>query len=290
MTSFLTWFEARPLAVLGNAIRREAWTYWLRRITGGIWQILDEDLNALRVVSGSDFSSEDFFAEDWTTDPLGTVRDVCARRGGERRFVPPGIGLTGNPSSASVDLVATIGAGVPDGTWQILFFLDGAFVGELEATEPGKYTLPVACDPTAIARAWIDVTSRLPLPFWKSHAEWRLVFGDGSYDTINLAADFPGGGFLDPPGWPYGAGVTYGPYSGNRWIYSHADDPASADDDLAINGVKLFPDDIANTINGGATTFLHFLPAGSTMAVNVWNAGGGYGAGGSLRLYNRPLP
>ena len=64
----------------------------------------------------------------------------------------------------------------------------------------------------------------------------------------------------------------------------------SADDDLAINGVKIHPDNLAGyVVPGGATEMLLFLPSGQTFTLNIWNAGGNMWGHGYLRLYNRPI-
>lgn len=293
MSAFLTWAAARDLALSGTPVRRDGWAtdvdpIWLERRTG-LWVLTDANHALVRVADAEWFTSEEFFAEDWTTDAPGTARDVCEIEPPKPIFFPPGLGVSGSFSLTGVTLFADLGASSPSGVYLIRFFLDGVFVGSQEADGPGRYSVSVTTDPTAVRRAWIDVESRLPLPKWSGHAEWDLAYGDGSYIAIPLAPDFPSGGYLDPAGWPYGAGVTYGPFSGNRWIYSHASNPAGADDDLAIDGVILYGDSSANYVNGGATTFLHYLPAGQTMVVNVWNAGGQYWAIGELRAYNRPL-
>ena len=108
-----------------------------------------------------------------------------------------------------------------------------------------------------------------------------------SFFAINLLADFPAGPSVGYHGL-YGA-RTYGPYADLRFVYSHASDPACADDDLVINGVVLYPDDFANPINGGATTLFLVLRAGDIFSVNIRNAGGPCSGSGSLRLYNRPI-
>ena len=79
---------------------------------------------------------------------------------------------------------------------------------------------------------------------------------------------------------------------------------AAADDDLAINGTLVNPDNIAGYVwpqppydiynpgaAGGQTKLLLHLPAGDTFTMNIWNGtyGGNCGGYGLLRLYNRPL-
>lgn len=295
MTSFLTWPEARALAQFGQLIRREAATTWIRRTAGGLWQVIDGDFVVLRVVSEDDFLTADFYAEDWTTDPIGTVRDVCARRAAVRRFIPPGLGLTGEiTGTTSLDLTADIGQTLPAGGWVLSFYFGGAHVGDIEAPDPGRYTQAVDVDFTAFASAssietMVIAKSRLPLPVWRMVSTWIYRFpGTPTYINIDLPTAFPYNGGA-APGWPYGAGVNFGPYSDDRWVYSHSADPAQCDDDLAINSVLINPNSLAGYVVGTSTTLLHVLPAGEILNLNVWNTGGPSWAVGSLRLYDRPI-
>lgn len=309
MSAYLSWGEAAGLALAGTPVRRDAWTeaspVWLER-RPGLWVLTDERHAVVRVVDAEWFTSDEFYGNDWTTDPPGTVRDVCLLNPPRPEFRPPGIGLLGEIEAATIALHADIGESFPAGAYMIRFFLDGTLVGSLEAAAAGRYTVTVAVDPETYlrasrvrVRAWIDVSSSLPLPAWTGHAEWETVLSPATwpwpgYEAVNLAPLFPD---LYPAynveGWYSGnaAGVTIGPFSGNRWVYSHADDPAAADDELAINGVILFQNDAADPINGGLTTLLHVLPAGQTFRVNVWNGIhlGYCWASGQLRLYSRPI-
>jgi hypothetical protein len=89
--------------------------------------------------------------------------------------------------------------------------------------------------------------------------------------TIDLGATFPpkvGG-----PAEYYGA-VTFGPYPFTAEIWSRSTNPAGANDDLAINGTLIFPDNDSNEINGGADTLLATVAGGSTWTVDVRNRAG----------------
>lgn len=111
---------------------------------------------------------------------------------------------------------------------------------------------------------------------------------DPSYTEINLQAHFPA---RYDVGKYYGA-QEFGPYSGWRFIYSHSDNPASANDDLIINGTAINVDGHDDNVFGGATTLLLVLPPGFTFTVDILNNtayGGEAGGGGALRLYNRLL-
>jgi hypothetical protein len=296
-TSYLTWPEARALAQLGQLIRREAGTTWLRRAAGGLWQVLNASFVVLRVVSENDFLTEDYYAEDWTTDPIGTVRDVCARRAAVRRFIPPGLGLSGEiTGTTSLSLTADLGETLPSGSWTLAFYFGGTHVGDVEAPEPGRYSQDVEIDYSAFGTAssietMVVAKSRLPLPVWRMVTPWLYRFvSAGSYINIDLATYFPFNGWA-PVGWPYGAaGFDFGPYTEDRWVYSHADDPAFVDDDLAINGVLINPNSLAGYIYGPDTTLLHVIPAGEVLNLNVWHNVGAVSEGaGSLRLYDRPI-
>jgi hypothetical protein len=134
-----------------------------------------------------------------------------------------------------------------------------------------------------------------PKPSWPMQGRTPLlvtaehfVLPPLSYISVPLAPLFPPGGFVDPAGFPYPA-QTIGPYPEKRWVYSHADNPAVADDDFYFNGEPYEANNFAGPINGGATTLILVLPAGGTFTVRIWNAGGSYGASGELRLYTRPL-
>ena len=108
----------------------------------------------------------------------------------------------------------------------------------------------------------------------------------GYYDSLNMATEFPAGGFLDPAGYPYGSGgKIYGPYSGDRFLYSHSSNPINVDDVFLLNNIPVDGNPYAHVVNGGLTTFLYYLPEGQRFNLNVYNAGGSYGAAGELRLY-----
>ena len=309
MSAFLTWPEARDLALGGVPIRRDAWVTadppsWLEHRTG-LWVLTDLRHALVRAVDAGWFKSAEFYAWDWTTDAPGTARDVCQiDPPAVVAFQPPGVGLEGVIGSTTIDLNADIGASSPAGVYTINYFLDGVFVGTREATHSGRYTLTTAFTATAgESRAWIDVRSSLPLPTWTGHAEW--VRPAASYFTIDLGVEFPNRsvGGLD---W-WGDPKIFGPYSDARWVYTHLGDgelAAQANDDLAINGGLVNPDNIAGYVwpqppygiydagaVGGQTKMLLYLAMGQSFTMNVWN--GSYGGDcygyGLLRIYNRPV-
>jgi hypothetical protein len=109
-----------------------------------------------------------------------------------------------------------------------------------------------------------------------------------------MALYFPYGGYSDPPGFYYSE-RTFGPYPIGLYMASHADNPIGVDDQLIFNGAVLdIGSGYAHTLFGGATTVFHYLPAGSTFTLNVYNTGGSYGAVGQLRMYTTdptvPIP
>ena len=186
MSSYLTWTEARDLALAGTPVRRDSWPTegidtpptWLER-RPSLWVLTDIRHAVMRVVDAVWFDSAEFYANDWTTDPPGTERDVCLLDPPRPAFVPPGLALTCEPGTTTITLHADIGASSPAGVFTISFFLEGVLVGTLEAAAPGRHSLTVAFDPADYAfarlRAWIDVRASLPLPSWTGHAEWERV-------------------------------------------------------------------------------------------------------------------
>ncbi len=384
MSSYLTWTEARALALAGTPVRREGWPdvgielvpAWLEH-RPGLWVLTDARHAVMRVVDEDWFGSAEFYAQDWTTDDLGTERDVCLLpppRAAVIRFVPPGIGLTGVVDAGTLTLYADIGQMSPAGVCGLEFLVNGVVVGFCEAPVAGRYMVSVAvadiyqqsdligdfvvwypgystgiahvaaatmtnengvtvawrwsgvqevvaewspvrlhapvtfsggeiriswdndtewrravvAGPTPIS-AMLRVRTSLPLPAWDGVARWGdVVPAPVEMLSIDLGELFPNDYQNYPEGW-LGDWVTCGPYSEDRWLYSHADNPAAADDDLGIDGVAVYSDGYASYLNGGATTLLRFLPAGQTFTVNIWNSGGWCYASGELRLYSHEL-
>ncbi len=202
MSSFLTWPQARDLALAGTPVRRDAWLAadppsWLEHRTG-LWVLTDLRHALVRVVDAGWFALAEFYANDWTTDPPGTPRDICQIDPPKPVFVPPGIMLTGVPGMTSIGLHADVGASVPAGVFTIEYFLDGVHVGSVEAAGPGRYTLTAPFSFAAFTisgrcRAWIDVTSSLPLPAWTGHAEWSMPDDLPEQNSANWFV-----GFSDP--------------------------------------------------------------------------------------------
>lgn len=119
------------------------------------------------------------------------------------------------------------------------------------------------------------------------------------YEEIALEPLFPGGGFTDPPGYPYGV-YSLPPAPFDRWIYSPSDNPASVDNNLEINGQRVVfppiagsidgqPYSVAGLLNGGETTLLAFIPANTSWTLTLYNGGGSYSANGVLRLFRSPI-
>lgn len=65
----LTWFEARALARLTRAVRREQWRKWLLW-RSYVWMIHEviEGVESLRVARAEDFGAGEFLAKDWTDE------------------------------------------------------------------------------------------------------------------------------------------------------------------------------------------------------------------------------
>jgi hypothetical protein len=112
---------------------------------------------------------------------------------------------------------------------------------------------------------------------------WRSIVQGGVPDTSYIESSPPWG--FNLPGDVGASNLPdhiLGPYADDRWLFTG---DIGADDDLMVDGVKVFEDGWANQVGGG-NVFLKFLPKGSTARINVWNAGGWTGASGALRLYS----
>src|SRR5947208_2261001 len=64
----LDWFSARELAAQGKYIRRCGWTNKWLVLWRGLWWCMGAAYS--RVVQATDYSADDFTANDWTTIPL----------------------------------------------------------------------------------------------------------------------------------------------------------------------------------------------------------------------------
>lgn len=266
---------------------RDRWISWWAGLYW-LWEAGES-----RIVEAGDFTLADFDALDWTDEF-------------SEEFLPPDLSVTVDIARTSLAVHVDVGEFWPaGGEFELVWWLEDWRLGTATITAPGRYTANVvfsalSSSDQAKVRWWLSIYSprllvaaeltALPPVEWEARAEWVMNFPtQPEFHALDMATLFPGGGWTDPPGWPYGAGVTVGPYPDDRWLYSHADDPIQCDDDLAVDGVILFGNNLAGPVNGGQTTFLHFLPAGETVAVNIWNAGGSYWGAGTLRLYNRPI-
>ncbi|MEI6035096.1 MAG: hypothetical protein WCS65_12565 [Verrucomicrobiae bacterium] len=209
MSSYLTWPEARALALAGTPVRRDGWPTlgtetppaWLERRTG-LWVLTGSRHAVMRVADAGWFGSEEFFAKDWTTDAPGTERDVCLvapPRAAVLRFVPPGIGLTGALVGATLTLSADIGQMSPAGVCGLEFLVNGVSVGFAEAATAGRYSVSVPVEGLAgsglVLSAMLRVRTSLPLPAWEGIARWemRLIVADffaGYLDSGTLFARY----------------------------------------------------------------------------------------------------
>lgn len=115
---------------------------------------------------------------------------------------------------------------------------------------------------------------------------WRSIAQGVVPDSQRLEVS-PGWGVIDE-NVPAGAGnlpdFTVGPYDSDYLVFSGN---LEVDDDLVIDGQRVFADDTAGPIVWGSNVFLKFLQAGQTLTLNIWNSGGstGQNPGGSLYLY-----
>ena len=277
----LTWEEVRAVALDGAKVRRESWSQWLACSTG-IWRLLDRSGNPVRVVSATDFQSADYLACDWTTDPIGTVRDVCSLPPPTpvSTFTPPSISLSIGTNS----LTATLGASSPSGSYQLQFLVNGSTVGVVEATA-GATT--ISTDLGFVVNAQVIATSRLPLPAWSGYATALRVVPIGtvlSTSSISYSTTSPGiTSFGGPPLFAI-TGGSVGPIEPVETITNTWSSPVlvtisgSVDDDVAFNGAiytpgqNLEPYWASNTVSGAHSFTAAFtLAPGASLAIGCRN-------------------
>lgn len=120
-------------------------------------------------------------------------------------------------------------------------------------------------------------------------AMWRSISQGVAPDTSYVQSS-PGWGVIRSS--PVGVGGlpdhVLGPYDQDYWVFSGS---LQVDDDLVVDGVTVFADNLAGPIGGG-NVFLKFLPKGKTLTLNIWNSGGqtGQNPGGALYLYPSGAP
>lgn len=304
MTTFLlTWPQAHDLALSGKLVRRESWTHWLRHTTG-LWEIVDATGTLLRVVAAGDFSAPDFQANDWTTDPIGTVRDVCLVDPPSyiKTFVPPS-------SSAKIDfsqgIIVTLGPSVPSGSYQLRAYLNGDFVGFAEVYDNSTTTIPCAFPTYGVTYyARVVIVSRLPLPTWANTIRAEAYLEDtrppGFAVTSLLDASalniIPGGANAS---LTYAASYLAMAASAGITLTNTLSRPVtlvvtgSADDDVMFNGAVYQPDTYFYTYGGlvywswnavGRRNAAHGFSYTTTLApwASLLIQGQDNGAGGSI--------
>jgi hypothetical protein len=114
---------------------------------------------------------------------------------------------------------------------------------------------------------------------------WRSIVQGGVPNTPYIKVS-PGWETI----WYTGVGdknlpdYVVGPYNKDYWVFSG---DLEVDDDLVIDGQRVFADDTAGPIVWGSNVFLKFLRSGQTLTLNVWNSGSstGQNPGGGLYLY-----
>ena len=290
----LTWFEALVLAVRGSFVRREgmgvppdlilvplfgvidpsspvmSWICY----QNGLWYACDQNKSLMRVIAASDFQSADYQADDWTTDPVGTVRDTCKLPAPVPIFVPPSLSLS--LSIGSGTLTAILGSSSPAGSFQLEFFLNGVSVALTEAVS-GATTISTSLPSSGTICVSVVATSRLPLPAWTASV-YELIFIPPPSFAVNTGAD--GTTVNVAAGAAYsslGYSVSYGAGADSAGLTIH--NPlshavtltivGSCDDDVKFNGMTYEPDSYnASGVFTGIYGHGTFLNGG----------GGGFGA------------
>ena len=281
----LTWEEVRAVALDGAKVRRESWTQWVSYTTG-IWRLLDRSLNPIEVITAGDFGSADYQANDWTTDPIGTTRDVCViDPPNHNQFTPPSLSLSIGYDAGT--LTAVLGASLPSGSYQLRFLVNGETVGLVEATT-GATTISVSYAGLLTINATVVAVSRLPLPSWSGIATDRLVIpvppSGTLLSTSTIAYTCLHAGY-DRVGWPIWDFVgSIGPIEPVETITNSYAYPVlvtvtgDVNDDVAFDGTIYTPGQdlepywLAGTISGIHSFSAAFtLAPGASLAVGCRN-------------------
>lgn len=159
----MTLKEAVAIALLGGRFRRSASTSWFSRGVG-LWYIqpLDEER---RVVRSGDFTATNFFATDYTTDPITDI-DICSLPGATRpQFDAPAVSVQASYLSGTLTIKGTIGAG-SYGAYRLAMIVNGVTLWHGIAAEPGDFEQAFAIDWTPRYAIVFRAESVLPLlPF-----------------------------------------------------------------------------------------------------------------------------
>jgi hypothetical protein len=137
------WFPARDLAKAGKRIRRIGWTDRWISYKHGLWiiEFVDEhgNVTSWRVVLATDFTSAEFLARDWTTDPIGVDTTTPAA-------APIILSFTAAPTSVKAGGSAILTWSVQNATALWITGI-GSVTGSsrsVTVTQPTLYTLTAA--------------------------------------------------------------------------------------------------------------------------------------------------
>ena len=211
-------------------IRREGWTWWVYYLND-LWWLLDRSGNLVRVVASGDFEPPDYLANDWTIDPIGTVRDVCAVEPTPypRTFLPPAISLKVGIGG----LTAILGSSAPHGSYQLQFWVNGSLIGITEATDESSTTIPASFT-SGTNTLQVIATSRLPLPAWTGLANASISPGTTTLDTIPISFTSSYDGYGITPG---SGAIELAATITNTWGFPVlATISGVVDDDISFNG------------------------------------------------------
>ena len=245
-TSSLTWNNARGLAMAGFFVRRAAWTHWLA-YDGFLWKEYDQNKIFLRVVGASDFTSTEYLASDWTTDPIGKTTDVCTLPAPVRPFSPPSISVK---IDLSAGIIVTLGPSVPSGSYQLMVYLNAGLVAYVEATDNSTTTISCTFPTSGTIYANVGVISRLPLPSWSGIGTAQYTYRNPSFavssgfdgSTVNIVNGAANTSLS------YSVGYGDGASSAGLTIHNTLSTPVTlvvsgdANDDVMFNGAVYEPD------------------------------------------------
>lgn len=178
-------YEARAVGKTGQRFRRAASTSWFSIGDGDIWYIQPQG-EPIRVVRASDFNAANFFATDYTTDPI-TDGDVCSLPGAERPpFNTPSVSMTTSFASDVLIMTGSIGEGTY-GAYRLTFLVNGAAVGHALATASGTFSKVVSFSWVPRMVVTFRAESVLPLAPWKAEASKVLAPASTVCFTVPVA-------------------------------------------------------------------------------------------------------
>lgn len=178
-------YEAEAIGKTGQRFRRAASTSWFSIGDGDLWYIQPQG-EPKRVVRSSDFTAANFFATDYTTDPI-TNGDVCSLPGAVRPpFNAPSVSIKASFASDVLIITGTIGEGTY-GAYRLTFLVNGEAVGHALATASGTFSKVVSFSWVPRMVVTFRAESVLPLDPWKGEASKVLAPASTVCFTVPVA-------------------------------------------------------------------------------------------------------